>query len=119
MENKDDITQLLAEFTGGNKEAVNSLMPLVYGELHKVAQMHLLKERKDHTLNATALVHEVYFKLVDQTRVNWQNRAHFFAIASQAMRRILINYAYQHKAQKRGGENVVVTFVEENVMRQK
>jgi RNA polymerase sigma factor (TIGR02999 family) len=80
--------------------------------------MHLLKERKDHTLNATALVHEVYFKLVDQTRVNWQNRAHFFAIASQAMRRILINYAYQHKAQKRGGENVIVTFVEENVMRE-
>jgi RNA polymerase sigma factor (TIGR02999 family) len=118
LESKDNITQLLAEFTGGNKEAVNSLMPLVYGELHKVAQMHLLKERKDHTLNATALVHEVYFKLIDQTRVNWQNRAHFFAIASQAMRRILINYAYQHKAQKRGGENVIVTFVEENVMRE-
>ncbi len=93
-------------------------MPLVYNELHQVAHMHLRKERSDHTLNATALVHEAYFKLVDQTRVNWQNRAHFFAIASQAMRRILINYAYQHKAQKRGGEKVLVTFVDDKFERE-
>lgn len=118
MENKDNITSLLVELTGGNRAVVDSLMPLVYDELHQVAHMHLRKERKDHTLNATALVHEAYFKLIDQTKVNWQNRAHFFAIASQAMRRILINYAYQHKAQKRGGEKVMVTFVDENINRE-
>jgi RNA polymerase sigma factor (TIGR02999 family) len=115
---KDNITQLLAELTGGNNAAVDALMPLVYDELHQVAHMHLRKERRNHTLNATALVHEAYFKLVDQTKVNWQNRAHFFAIASQAMRRILINYALQRKAQKRGGDDVKITFVDENVMRE-
>ena len=109
---KDNITQLLAELTGGNNAAVDALMPLVYDELHQVAHMHLRKERRNHTLNATALVHEAYFKLVDQTKVNWQNRAHFFAIASQAMRRILINYALQRKAQKRGGDDVKITFVD-------
>lgn len=118
MENKENITRLLEELTGGNRTVVDSLMPLVYKELHQVAHMQLRKERKDHTLNATALVHEAYFKLVDQKRVNWQNRAHFFAIASQAMRRILINYAYRHKAQKRGGENVLVTFVDERIERE-
>jgi RNA polymerase sigma factor (TIGR02999 family) len=115
---KDNITQLLEELTGGNNAAVDALMPLVYDELHQVAHMHLRKERRNHTLNATALVHEAYFKLVDQTKVNWQNRAHFFAIASQAMRRILINYALQRKAQKRGGDDVKITFVDENVMRE-
>lgn len=118
MSQNEQITQLLAELTNGNKQVVDSLMPLVYKELHQIAHLNLRNERKDHTLNATALVHEAYFKLVDQTRVNWQNRAHFFAIASQAMRRILINYAHQHKAQKRGGENIKVTFVDENVMRE-
>jgi len=118
LTDKENITQLLEELTGGNNAVVNSLMPLVYDELHQVAHMQLRKERRNHTLNATALVHEAYFKLVDQTRVNWQNRAHFFAIASQAMRRILINYAHQRNAQKRGGQNVVVTFVDDNVMRE-
>lgn len=118
MTNKENITQLLEELTGGNHAAVDALMPLVYDELHQVAHMQLRKERRNHTLNATALVHEAYFKLVDQTKVNWQNRAHFFAIASQAMRRILINYAYQRKAQKRGGEDVKITFVDENIMRE-
>jgi RNA polymerase sigma-70 factor (ECF subfamily) len=114
----EQITQLLAELTNGNKQIVDTLMPLVYKELHQIAHLNLRNERRDHTLNATALVHEAYFKLVDQTRVSWQNRAHFYAIASQAMRRILINYAYQHKAQKRGGENVKITFVDENIMRE-
>jgi RNA polymerase sigma factor (TIGR02999 family) len=118
LSENEQITQLLAELTNGNKQVVDSLMPLVYKELHQIAHLNLRNERKDHTLNATALVHEAYFKLVDQTRVNWQNRAHFYAIASQAMRRILINYAYQHKAQKRGGENVKVTFVDDNVKRE-
>ena len=118
MAENEQITQLLAELTNGNKQVVDSLMPLVYKELHQIAHLNLRNERRDHTLNATALVHEAYFKLVDQTRVNWQNRAHFYAIASQAMRRILINYAYQHKARKRGGDNVKVTFVDENVKRE-
>ncbi|RMI19784.1 MAG: sigma-70 family RNA polymerase sigma factor, partial [Calditrichaeota bacterium] len=94
------------------------LIPLVYDGLHQMAQRHLRRERRGHTLNATALVHEAYMKLVDQKRVNWQNRAHFFAIAAQSMRRILINYAHKRKAQKRGGGQVIVTFVEESMPRE-
>jgi RNA polymerase sigma factor (TIGR02999 family) len=111
------ITQLLSELTNGNRQIVDSLMPLVYKELHQLAHLNLRSERKDHTLNATALVHEAYFKLIDQTRVTWQNRAHFFAIAAQAMRRILINYAEQRKAEKRGGGGVFVTFVDDQMKR--
>jgi RNA polymerase sigma factor (TIGR02999 family) len=111
-------TRLLGEMSGGNRTIVDELMPVVYDELHNMARLKLLGERKGHTLNATALVNEAYLKLVDQTRVNWQNRAHFLAIASQAMRRILINYAQSRKAQKRGGGELVVTFVEEAVPRE-
>lgn len=118
MTDKNNITHLLEEITGGNRAVVDSLIPLVYDELHQVAHIQLRKERRNHTLNATALVHEAYFKLVDQTRVNWQNRAHFFAIASQAMRRILINYAQQRKVLKRGGGKSVITFIDENVKRE-
>ncbi len=115
-ENKN-ITQLLSEISHGNKEVVNSLMPVVYKELHQMAHLKLRNERSGHTLNATALVHEAYFKLVDQTRVDWQNRAHFFAIASEAMRRILINYAIQRAAEKRGGGRLIVTFIDDQVNR--
>ena len=108
-----EITQLLSQLTDGNRQVVDSLMPLVYKELHQMAHVQLRKERRDHTLNATALVHEAYFKLVDQKNVTWQNRAHFFGIAAQAMRRILINYAHQHKAEKRGGNYAFVTFTDE------
>jgi RNA polymerase sigma factor (TIGR02999 family) len=104
------ITALLGELSGGNRTIVDSLLPLVYDELHDMARRQLRKERPDHTLNATALVHEAYLKLVDQKKVNWQNRAHFFGIASLAMRRILINYAQMHIAEKRGGNNILVTF---------
>lgn len=76
---------------------------MVYGELRRLAQSYLSRERTDHTLQATALVHEAYIRLVDQTSVTWQNRAHFFGIASQMMRRILVNHAEAHKAAKRGG----------------
>jgi RNA polymerase sigma factor (TIGR02999 family) len=106
------ITELLGELTGGNRTVVDSLLPLVYDELHEMAGRQLRRERPDHTLNATALVHEAYLKLVDQKKVNWQNRAHFFGIASLAMRRILINYAQMHVAEKRGGNNIFVTFDE-------
>ncbi len=105
-----DVTLLLAELTGGNGQVVNALLPLIYDELHRVADIQLRGERRDHTLNATALVHEAYLKLVDQSRVTWQNRAHFLGVAAQAMRRILINYAEQRRAQKRGGELVATTF---------
>jgi len=105
-----DVTALLAELTGGNPAVVNALLPMIYDELHRVADYQLRGERRDHTLNATALVHEAYLKLVDQSRVTWQNRAHFLGVAAQAMRRILINYAEQRRAQKRGGDLVATTF---------
>jgi RNA polymerase sigma factor (TIGR02999 family) len=110
---KPNVTELLAELTGGNQAIVNALLPLIYDELHRMAQNQLQRERKDHTLNATALVHEAYLKLVDQSRVSWQNRAHFLGVAAQAMRRILINYAQQRRAQKRGGDLVATTFDED------
>lgn len=101
---------MLIDLSGGNRAVVNALMPLVYDELHRIAQNRLRGERSDHTLNATALVNEAYLKLIDQTRVTWQNRAHFYAIAAQAMRRILVNYAEARKAEKRGGGQGLVTF---------
>jgi RNA polymerase sigma factor (TIGR02999 family) len=110
-----DVTALLDELTGGNPAVVNALLPLIYDELHRVADYQLRGERRDHTLNATALVHEAYLKLVDQSRVTWQNRAHFLGVAAQAMRRILINYAEQRRAQKRGGDLVATTFDEDLV----
>jgi RNA polymerase sigma factor (TIGR02999 family) len=79
------------------------MMPLVYDELRRLARHYLSRERADHTLQATALVHEAFLRLVDQTHVTWQNRAHFFGIAAQMMRRILVNHAEAHKAEKRGG----------------
>jgi RNA polymerase sigma factor (TIGR02999 family) len=109
MEKDPEITRMLVELSGGNRALVDALVPLVYGELHRIAERSLRSERPDHTLNATALVNEAYLKLIDQTRVTWQNRAHFYAIASQAMRRILVNYAEARKAEKRGGGQNMVT----------
>ncbi len=97
------VTQLLHQASNGNQDAFNKLLPLVYEELKQLARKKLRAEREGHTLNATALVHEAYLKLVDQKEVEWQSRTHFFAIASQAMRRILIDYAKLKKAGKRGG----------------
>jgi len=114
----NEITQLLLDLSGGNRAAVDALMPLVYDELRQLAHRQLIGERRGHTLNTTALVHEAYLKLVDQKRVGWQNRAHFFAIASQAMRRILINYAKGRLAEKRGGGQPLVTFDEQSVVKE-
>jgi len=114
----DDITLMLQQLSSGNHDVVDALMPMVYNELHRMADGQLRRERANHTLNSTALVHEAYLKLVDQTRVTWQNRAHFFAIAAQAMRRILINYAQKRKAEKRGGGQAVATFNDEEVVRE-
>ena len=102
MENSHDVTQLLLKWSQGDRQAMEELLPMVYRELQKIAHRYLSKERGEHTLQTTALVHEAYIKLVDQTRVQWQNRAHFFGIAAQAMRRILVDNARQRLAGKRG-----------------
>ena len=112
MKSSKEVTEMLIKVSEGNKDLVNSLFPVVYNELQKIAQNQLNHERKGHTINATSLVHEAYFKLIDQKYVTWQNRAHFFGIASQAMRRILINYAVSRSAQKRGGGFADITLAE-------
>ena len=98
-----EITQLLADWNGGDQAALEKMMPLVYDELRRLARHYLRQERADHTLQPTALVHEAFLRLVDQRSVTWQNRAHFFGIAAQMMRRILVNHAEAHHAEKRGG----------------
>jgi RNA polymerase sigma factor (TIGR02999 family) len=98
-----EITRLLAGAQQGNREALDALLPLVYDEMRRIAHGRLRSERDGHTLNTTALVHEAYLKLVDQTRVEWQSRGHFFAVAAEAMRRILVDYAKGRRASKRGG----------------
>jgi RNA polymerase sigma factor (TIGR02999 family) len=99
-----EVTQMLIELTDGNQEVVNRILPHIYDELKRLASSYLRRERSDHTLQPTALVHEAYMKLIDQKRVRWQNRAHFFGIAAQVMRRILMDHARKHQAGKRGGE---------------
>ena len=98
----EDITRLLLDWSGGEQAALTSLFPLVYEELRAMAQRHLRRERPAHTLQRTALVHEAFLRLVDQKSVNWKSRAQFFGLASQMMRRILVDYARQRGASKRG-----------------
>lgn len=99
-----EITRLLLELTEGDRTAVDALLPLIYDELRSLAANYLRRERPDHTLQPTALVHEAYLRMVDQTQVNWQNRAHFFGVAAQMMRRILVDHARAHNAGKRGAD---------------
>lgn len=101
---ENDFTRLLNDAGSGRESAVSELYPLVYDELRRLAQSQLEGERPDHTLQATALVHEAYLRMIDQTRVQWQNRAHFFAIAAQAIRRVLVDYARRKGRRKRGGD---------------
>jgi RNA polymerase sigma-70 factor, ECF subfamily len=105
----DRVSEMLKAWSAGDQEIANEFMPLVYDELRRQARRFLRKERANHTLVTSALVHEAYIRLVDQQNVSWQNRAHFFGIASQMMRRILVNYAIQANRQKRGGEAERVT----------
>ena len=100
---KDDVTHLLEELSDGNQDALAALVPLVYEQLRRLARNHMRREQRMQTLQTTALVHEAYMRLVDQRNVRWQNRAHFFAIAAQAMRRILVSRARARLADKRGG----------------
>ncbi len=100
------ITLMLREWSDGKAEALDALMPLVYDELHRQAARYLRRERPDHTLQTTALIHEAYLKLIDQREVNWESRTHFFAIAAQAMRRILVDYARTKHREKRGGDDI-------------
>lgn len=101
-ENTENLTQLLIEASNGDKDALDEILPLVYDELRKIAQNYVNRERSDHTLQATALVHEAYIRLIDQRKVDWKNRSQFFGLASQMMRRILVNHAEGYKAGKRG-----------------
>jgi RNA polymerase sigma factor (TIGR02999 family) len=103
-----EITQLLAEVNAGNTEAVTRLTELVYDELHRIASRVMNGERRDHTLQATVLVHEAYIQLTNREEQSWQNRAHFFAVAAQLMRRILIDHARARHAAKRGGRQIKV-----------
>jgi len=107
-----DVTKLLADCSQGNQDALAKLLPLVYEELRRLASSYLKRERVGHTLQATALVHEAYLRLVDQRSVQWQNRGHFFAVAAQAMRRILVNHAVSRGRQKRGGGHARVSLEE-------
>ena len=98
-----EITQLLAEWSDGNQSALDELYPLVYDELHKLARRYMSRERKGHTLQTTALINEAYLRLIHSKNVRWQNRAHFFAVSAQLMRRILVDFARSRHYQKRGG----------------
>jgi RNA polymerase sigma-70 factor, ECF subfamily len=98
-----DVTELLHRFARGDKQAEADLLLRVYRELHRLAKWHLSGERQGHTLQTTALVHEAYLRLTGKTAIDWQSRSHFFAVASQTMRRILVDYARERRAAKRGG----------------
>jgi RNA polymerase sigma factor (TIGR02999 family) len=94
-------TQILVDLGNGDRSAAKRLMPLVYDELHGLANRYMHQERADHTLQATALVHEAYIRLIDQSRVDWKNRAHFFSVAAEIIRRVLVDHARKHHAAKR------------------
>jgi RNA polymerase sigma-70 factor, ECF subfamily len=112
MSESQEVTMLLSALTNGEEGAASKLIPVVYDELRRLAGSYMRRERVDHTLQATALVNEAYLKLIEQRAVNWQSRAHFFGVAAQLMRRILIDYARGHTREKRGGEQKKVSLDE-------
>ncbi len=99
---KNDVTLLLARWSEGDQSALENLMPLVYSELHRLAAIYLSRERPGHTLQSTALVHEAFLRMIDQNSVQWKNRAHFYGVAAQMIRRILVDHARAHLTAKRG-----------------
>ena len=108
----EQITELLVRWRGGDQVALDALVPLVYSELRQIAQHYLQRERSDHTLQSTALVHEAYVRLLGNKVPQWQDRAHFFGVAARVMRQILVEYARSHQAAKRGGGAYKVTLEE-------
>ena len=107
-----DVTRLLLAWSQGDRKALDDLIPLVYDELHRLAEQHLVRERAGHTLQPTAVVNETYLKLLEQKRVTWKNRGHFFAVAAQAMRRLLVDHARARGREKRGGSATRVSLEE-------
>jgi RNA polymerase sigma-70 factor (ECF subfamily) len=116
MVNNAQITELLAAWKDGDENSLEQLFPVVELELRRIAHNYMRGENPNHTLQTTALVNEAYLKLVDQTRVSWQNRAQFFAISAQIMRRILLNYARDRAAQKRGGDAIHLNLEDVSIM---
>ena len=116
MENDAQITELLAAWRDGDESSLERLLPVVERELRRIAHQYMRRESGHHTLQTTALVNEAYLRLVDQSRVDWQNRSHFFAISSKIMRRILLNYAREQHAGKRGGGAIHVELNETVVL---
>ncbi len=112
---RDERTEMLAASAGGDRRAASRLVPLVYDELRAIASRYMRRERADHTLQPTALVHEAYLRLIDVDRIDWQGRTHFLAVAARQMRRILINHARDRRAGKRGGGRTMVTLVDDVV----
>jgi RNA polymerase sigma factor (TIGR02999 family) len=114
MSSAEEVTGLLIAWQRGDEQAFGKLVPLVYRELRRLAQRYIQRERPDHTLQATALVHEAYLRLVDQKNARWQSRAHFMSVAAQQMRRILVDHARSRKAAKRGlqGERITLARVD-------
>ncbi|MBS1786488.1 MAG: sigma-70 family RNA polymerase sigma factor [Acidobacteria bacterium] len=110
---QEQVTELLLAWGQGDESALERLVPMVYGELHRLAHRYLGGERQGHLLQTTALVNEVYLRLVDSRRVQWQNRAHFFAVSAQLMRRVLVDFARSRNYQKRGGDAVQVSLHED------
>ena len=113
MDRAGEVTQLLLEWNGGDRQALDRLVPMLYAELKRIAGHHLRSERPGHTLQSTALVNEAYLRLVDQDRVHWQNRAHFLSIAAVVMRRILVDHARKRHSKKRGDGAVLVALDDE------
>jgi RNA polymerase sigma factor (TIGR02999 family) len=111
-ETPGDVTSLLLRWNGGNRAAFDELLPLVYRELRQMARRYMLAENRGHTLQPTALVHEAYLRLIDQNRVSWQNRAQFFGVAAQVIRRLLVDHARGRNRLKRGGEEFKITWTE-------
>jgi RNA polymerase sigma-70 factor (ECF subfamily) len=109
---RQEITGLLLAWNGGDPAALDRLMPLVYEELRRLARSYMRRQRPDHTLQTTALVNEAYLRLIDSSRVSWQNRAHFFAVSAMVMRRVLVDLARARRSEKRGGEAIVVSIDE-------
>ena len=114
-DNGENITELLVGSGQGDKDALDKLMPVVYDELRRQAARYLRREQAGHTLQTTALIHEAYVRLVDQRNVQWQNRAHFFGIAAQMMRRILVDHARGKRRAKRGGSDVKVSLADATI----